>query len=160
MNRATRMLTLLGMGLMAGATVGAAPALAADTPAPSAGKPSTVQVQKHWDNDRDRVVGYYRTLRACERAGWIGERFNKWEDSDCERVRFGFRRGLWALEVEQNRWQRPGHGHGHSPWGGHGHGHGNGHGNGNGNGHGPWGNDGHGDHRPGHRDGPNSHSNR
>ncbi len=139
MNRATRMLTLLGMGLMAGATVGAAPALATDAATPSASKSSTVKVQQHRDNDR--IVGFYRTLRACERAGWIGERFNKWDDYDCERVRFGFRRGLWALEVEQDQhWNRPGHGHG--PWG-------NGHGN-----------NGHGNNWPGHRDGPNHHASR
>ena len=145
MNRATRMLTLMGMGLMAGATIGAAPALATDSAAPSAAKSSsTVKVQQHRDNDR--IVGFYRSPRACERAGWLGERFNKWDDYDCERVRFGFRRGLWALEVEQDRrWNRPGHGHG--PWG-HGQGH-NGHGN-----------NGHSNNWPGHRDGPNHHAGR
>ena len=159
MNRATRMLTVLGMGLMAGATVGATPAMATEAATPSASKSSTtVQVQQH--RDRERIVGFYRSLRACERAGWLGERFNKWDDYDCERVRFGFRRGLWALEVEQDtRWNRPGHGHG--PWG-NGHGHwGNGHGN---NGHGQWGNghgnNGHNNNWPGHRDGPNQHAGR
>jgi hypothetical protein len=46
------------------------------------------------------VAGYYRTLRGCERAGWIGERFDRWRDYDCDRVRYGYRRGYWALEVE------------------------------------------------------------
>ena len=130
MNKATRMLTMMGMGLMAGATIGAAPALAADSNGTAASvKSSTAKVQKH---DRgERVVGFYRNLRSCELAGRIGERFDRWEDYDCERVRFGFKRGLWALEVEQN-WRG---GHGHGPWGGgHGHGHG-GHGHG-GHGHG------------------------
>ncbi len=158
MNRATRMLTLLGMGLMAGATVGATPAMATEA-TPSVSKSSTtVQVQQH--RDRERIVGFYRSLRACERAGWLGERFNKWDDYDCERVRFGFRRGLWALEVEQDtRWNRPGHGHG--PWG-NGHGHwGNGHGNnGHGQGNNGHSNNGHGNNWPGHRDGPNQHAGR
>ncbi len=115
MNKAMRMLTLVGMGLMAGATIGATPAMAADgTGQGAAAKKPVVQVQQHRGNDW--VAGYYRTARACERAGWVGERFNKWDDYDCERVRFGFRRGLWALEVENDRnWFRPGHGHGHGP---------------------------------------------
>jgi hypothetical protein len=76
-------------------------------------KKPVVKVQQHRGNDW--IAGYYRTARACERAGWVGERFNKWDDYDCERVRFGFRRGMWALEVEKDRnWFRPGHGHGPS----------------------------------------------
>jgi hypothetical protein len=111
MNKAMRMLTLVGMGLMASATIGATPALAADAAGQTAAKKPVVKVQQHRDNDW--VAGYYRTARACERAGWVGERFNKWDDYDCERVRYGFRRGMWALEVERDRnWFRPGHGNG------------------------------------------------
>jgi hypothetical protein len=137
MNRAMRMLTLVGLGLMTGATIGATPALAADGAGQAATKPSTVKVQPHGGDDEE-IVGYFRTRRACERAGWIGERFNRWEDHDCERVRWGFRRGMWALEVERDfDWHRPGHGHG--PWD-------------NGNGHGPWNDgDGHGPWNNGHR---------
>jgi len=136
---------------MTGATIGATPAMAADGAGQATTKPSTVKVQKHFGDDE--IVGYFRTRRACERAGYIGERFNRWEDHDCERVRWGFRRGMWALEVERDRdwhhgpWGNHG-GNGNGPWGGQ-HGNGNGpwggqHDNGNGNGNGPWG----GGHRP------------
>ncbi|GAA0488709.1 hypothetical protein Ade02nite_72700 [Paractinoplanes deccanensis] len=108
MNKAVRMLTMVGLGLMAGATVGTAPALAADGGSSATAKSNTsTQVQRH---DRDQIVGFYRTLRACEKAGRIGEWFDRWEDYDCERVRFGFRRGFWALEVERD-WRFGGHGH-------------------------------------------------
>ena len=101
MNKATRMFTMLGLGLMAGATIGAGPALAAGSADAPAAKPATTtKVQKHWD--RDVVVGYFRTLRACEKAGRIGEWADRWDDYDCDRVRFGFKRGLYALEVERN----------------------------------------------------------
>ncbi|SNY28452.1 hypothetical protein [Paractinoplanes atraurantiacus] len=105
MNKAVRMLTMIGMGVMASAAIGA-PALAADSGSSAAAKSeSTAKVQRH---DRDQVVGFYRTLRDCERAGRVGEWFDRWEDHDCERVRFGFRRGYWALEVERD-WRGGGH---------------------------------------------------
>ncbi|HET6480339.1 MAG TPA: hypothetical protein VFG35_09925 [Actinoplanes sp.] len=101
MNKATRVFTMLGLGLMAGATIGAGPALAADSSSAPAAKPvTTTKVQKH--GDRERVVGYFRSHRTCERVGRIGEWNDRWDDYDCERVRYGFKRGLWALEVEQN----------------------------------------------------------
>ena len=117
MNKATRMLTMLGMGLVAGATIGAGPALAADSTSPAPKASAATKAQGH-DRDGDRIVGFYRSLRACEFAGRIGERFDKWDDYDCERVRFGFRRGLYALEVERDRW---GHGGGHWNRWNHGH---------------------------------------
>ncbi len=124
MNKAARMLTMLGMGLMAGATIGAGPALAADSTSSQAAKPATSTTTKVQQfRDRDRVVGYFRTLRSCEQAGRIGEWRDRWDDYDCDRVRFGFKRGLWALEVEQN-WR--GGGHGHGPFGGGHGGHGGG----------------------------------
>ncbi|MGK5680984.1 hypothetical protein [Actinoplanes sp. URMC 104] len=122
MKKAARTFTMLAMGLVAGATMAAGPAMAADSTTAPAAKPSTTtKVQKHWD--RDQVVGYFRTLRDCERAGRIGDLTNRWDDYDCERVRFGFRRGLWALEVERN-WRGGGHvfGHGGRGHGGFGHG--------------------------------------
>ncbi|MBL7256833.1 hypothetical protein [Paractinoplanes lichenicola] len=131
MNKAVRTFTMMAMGLVAGATMAAGPAMAADsTKAPAAKPATTTKAEKGWG--RDRVVGYFRTLRACEQAGRIGEFRNRWDDYDCDRVRFGFKRGLWALEVERDF--RGGHGHG--PWGGHGHGGHGGHGHG-GHGHGP-----------------------
>jgi hypothetical protein len=123
MSKAARMFTMLGLGLVAGTTMAAGPALAAGSAdAPVAKPATTTKVQNHWD--RDRVVGYFRTRGACEQAGRIGEWRDRWDDYDCERVRFGFKRGLWALEVEQN-WR--GGSHGHGPFGGH---HGGGHGHG------------------------------
>ncbi|MEV4350639.1 hypothetical protein AB0J83_39785 [Actinoplanes sp. NPDC049596] len=99
MNKAVKMLTMAGMGLMASAAIGA-PALAADSSSTATAKGNdTAKVQRH---DRDQVVGFYRTLRDCEKAGRIGEWFDRWESYDCDRVRFGFRRGYWALEVERN----------------------------------------------------------
>jgi hypothetical protein len=116
MNKSMRVLTMAGMGILAGLTIGAGPAQASDaSPQPSAKASSGAagQVQQHRGRDRDQVVGYYRSLRACELAGRIGERFNKWDDYDCDFVRFGFRRGAWALEVERDwNWNRPGLG----PW--------------------------------------------
>ncbi|XVU26492.1 hypothetical protein ACQPZJ_05405 [Actinoplanes sp. CA-054009] len=99
MNKAVRMLTMIGMGVMTSVAIGA-PALAADSGSSATAKSeSTAKVQRH---DRDQVVGFYRTLRDCERAGRVGEWFDRWEDYDCDRVRFGFRRGYWALEVERD----------------------------------------------------------
>jgi hypothetical protein len=66
MNKAMRMLTLVGMGLMASATIGATPALAADGAGQAAAKKPVVKVQQHRDNDW--IAGYYRSARACERA--------------------------------------------------------------------------------------------
>jgi hypothetical protein len=124
MTKAIRLLTMAGMGLMASVAIGAGPAQATDSGAQSAVKSAAGQAtqveQDRWRHrDRDRVVGYYRSLRACEFAGRIGERFDRWEDYDCDYVRFGFRRGAWALEVEQDRnWHRPGHGNGgNGHWG-------------------------------------------
>ncbi|MDY7091007.1 MAG: hypothetical protein SYR96_38735 [Actinomycetota bacterium] len=129
MNKAARTFTMMAMGLVAGATMAAGPAMAADSAKAPAAKPATTaKAQKGWG--RDRVVGYFRTLRACERAGRIGEITNRWDDYDCDRVRFGFKRGLWALEVERD-FRGWGNRHGHGPRHGHGgHGHG-------GHGHGP-----------------------
>ena len=124
MSKAARMFTMMGLGLMAGATMAAGPALAAGgADAPAAKPATTTKVQKQADRGRDRVVGYFRSRGACEQAGRVGEWRDRWDDYDCDRVRFGFKRGLWALEVEQN-WRGGGHwGHG----GGRGHGHGHGH---------------------------------
>jgi hypothetical protein len=142
MGKATRMLAITGMAMIAGATIGA-PAMAAApsaagvtaTATPAAAK--QVQVQAR----RDRVVGYYRSRSSCEFAGRIGERRGHWDDYDCYRVHSGFRRGWWALEAQ---WDNHGNGH-HGN--GNNHGHGNNHdGHGNGNNHG---NDNHG-HGHGH----------
>jgi hypothetical protein len=130
------MLAITGMAMIAGATIGApamaaAPSAAGTTATATPAAATQAQVQAR----RDRVVGYYRSRSSCEWAGRIGERRGHWDDYDCSRVHWGFRRGWWALEAQ---WDNHGNGHWND---GHGNGHGNG-GHGNGNGHG-----GHGGHR-------------
>lgn len=111
MNKATRMLMMTGMAIVASATF-AGPAMAASaTPAPSAGQSTTVKASH---GDRSKIVGFYRTPGQCHRIGNIGEWRNRWDDHDCFRVRGGFHRNWWALRVSwDNRGHGfPGHGHG------------------------------------------------
>jgi hypothetical protein len=112
MSKATRILTMTGVALLAGATIGAAPAVAA---------PASAQNTAATTQSADRVVDYYRTRLQCERAGRVGEFLNRWDGYDCRLVFFGIRRGWWALDVywDGNGHGWPGHGHG---WPGHGHG--------------------------------------
>ncbi|WP_184954206.1 hypothetical protein [Paractinoplanes abujensis] len=106
-----RLLTTTGLGLLAGAALGVGPAQAADASPAAAAKSQTgrtAQADQH--RDRDVVVGYYRSYRACELAGRIGERWGRWDDYDCDYQRRGFHRGSFALEVERGwGWNRPGH---------------------------------------------------
>ncbi|MBM2617868.1 hypothetical protein JIG36_20125 [Actinoplanes sp. LDG1-06] len=112
----TRILMTAGLGLLAGAAFGVGPAQAADASSAAAAKsqPSrTAQADQH--RGRDVVVGYYRSYRACELAGRIGERFGRWNDYDCDYQRRGFKRGLFALEVERGwGWNDRGHNRGHN----------------------------------------------
>jgi hypothetical protein len=101
MNKLTRLLTVTGMGALTALAIGAGPAQAAGTTGSAAAKPSAGQAQQR--HGSDRTIGYYRSARACEMAGRIGERFGRWDDHDCELVRFGFRRGSWALEIGRDR---------------------------------------------------------
>ena len=114
MSKATHMLAMAGMALVAGTAFGASPAAAA----PAASQPTTaatssaaVRVQSQAG---DRVVGYYRTRRSCERAGRVGEFFGRWDDYNCNLLRWGHRRGWWVLSVD-NGW--------HGQWGDHNGGH-------------------------------------
>jgi hypothetical protein len=102
MGKTMRFLTLAGMGLLAGVSLGAGTAQAAPAAERSGSTTAAHQQAARWGNDD--VVGYYRTIRTCLQAGRIGERFGAWDDYDCERVRFGFRRGAWALIVDDNDW--------------------------------------------------------
>ena len=102
MKAATRILTLVGLSLMTGASIGAGPAQAATSADQAPARPATASAQERpWDDDE--VAGYFRTRWACERAGRVGEWRDRWDDYDCERVRFGFRHGFWVLEVERDR---------------------------------------------------------
>jgi hypothetical protein len=110
------MLAMTGMALVAGATFASGPAAASTSTAQgttSATQSTQQQAKSH--GGREWVAGYYRTRMQCERVGRIGERFDRWDDYDCERVRRGFR-PIWRLEVERD-WHGGGHWDGHN--GGH-----------------------------------------
>lgn len=126
MNRIIRAAAFTGLGLAVGVVVSSGPAQAATNTSSSDAHHTATQARGHWDDNTD-VVGYYSSLRRCERAGSIGEFRNRWEDHDCTRVRRGFHRGAWALEVDygfnDNNWDDNGNGDwsGHHGWHGHGH---------------------------------------
>ncbi|XVU22075.1 hypothetical protein ACQPZJ_33050 [Actinoplanes sp. CA-054009] len=103
MNRITRMLMVSGLGVVAAATLGAGPAMAATGSSSNAATQATSSTAKHWDDDDERVVGYYRDYRRCVIAGRIGERFDRWDDFECERVGWNFHR-RYVLVVEDNDW--------------------------------------------------------
>ena len=99
MNKATRMLVMTGMAIVAGATFSAGPASAASaSPAPSPSK-TTTQSTKDWGHDRSRIVGYFSNPFTCNRVGRLGEMRDRWDDYDCIRVH-----GDWALSVSENDW--------------------------------------------------------
>jgi hypothetical protein len=98
MHRVAQKFAFAGLGLAAGVAMGVGPAQAATTTGQASARATTTQAQGTWD-DGD-VVGYYSTLRRCERAGRIGEWRDRWDDYDCYRVRWGLNRGAWALEVD------------------------------------------------------------
>ena len=134
MSKATHMLAMAGMALVAGAAFGASPAAAAPAAPQAATTSASSSVARTHVRSGDRFGGFYRTERACERAG---EFLSGWNDYDCDRVWRGPRRGWWILTLEG---RRGGH-HGHGGWGHGGWGHD----------HGGWGHDrgGWGDHRGG-----------
>jgi hypothetical protein len=112
MNRITRMLTITGLGLLAGVTIGAGPAMAATNTGQGTTQ-SAASDTKAAPGDRARVIRYFDDRRSCEFAGRIGERFGRWDDYDCYRVRWGWHRGHWALEAQWDGWH---HGGGNGPW--------------------------------------------
>jgi hypothetical protein len=101
MKAATRILTLAGLSLMTGATLGAAPAMAS-TSAPDTSVRAATTTADSPRRDRDWVEGYYDSRRECEWAGKRGEWRDRWDDYDCDPVRFGPRRGDWRLTVEKS----------------------------------------------------------
>ncbi|MEV4348863.1 hypothetical protein AB0J83_30775 [Actinoplanes sp. NPDC049596] len=105
MNRITRMIMVSGLGIAAAATLGAGPAMAASGTSSSTASQATTNQAKHWDDDDERVVGYYRDYRRCVIAGRIGERFDRWDDFECERVGGGFhRRYVLVVEDDNDFW--------------------------------------------------------
>ena len=120
MNKATRMLFMTGLAVVAGATFSAGPAAAASaSPAPYPTKGAAAQSAKDWGHDRSRIVGYFSNPFTCHRVGNAGERRDRWDDHSCFRVPFGFHRGDWALRVSWDRNGFPQHGGGHGGHGGH-----------------------------------------
>jgi hypothetical protein len=124
MNKATRLLVMAGMGLMASAAFAGPASAASASPAPIG----------HQQQSNDRVISYFRTPGACARAERIAERTNRRYDYDCSYVRFGFHRRTWVLTAHRdNSWGRPPvhhvpghdfpghHGPGHNFPGNHGH---------------------------------------
>jgi len=115
MSRITRVLAVSGLGLVAGLTL-AGPAQASTSTADNS---STSRVGSTWRHDDDDVVGVYRSYRACEWAGERGERRGSWDDYDCNRVRHGWHRSVWELEVDYDRggdWNGGWHRYGHRGW--------------------------------------------
>jgi hypothetical protein len=102
MQKTMRVLTLAGFGMLAGLTLAGTPAQAAPAARQSAASTSAGQPQ----NPRPdaEVVGYYRNAWSCERAGGVGQRYRAWAHHGCERVRWGSRRGAFALVVAQEDW--------------------------------------------------------
>jgi hypothetical protein len=114
MNRITRLLALTGIGLAAGISIGAGPAQAASAAGADSSSRTTAAAKADWNDDE--TVGYFSSRIRCERAGRIGEIRDRWEDYDCNRVRFGFHRGDYALEVQYDRWDNDRWGN-HDRWG-------------------------------------------
>ncbi|MET8150830.1 hypothetical protein ACIBSW_18350 [Actinoplanes sp. NPDC049668] len=94
-------MTAVGVGLLTGASLGMGPAQAAP-PTESAATSSSTGLQNR--NHDDEIVGYYRNFWRCDRAGRFGERRGAWDDYYCERTRWGYHRGHWALVVEDSYW--------------------------------------------------------
>ena len=99
MKAATRILTLVGLSLMTGATLGAAPAMAS-TSAPDTAVRAATTTADSPRRDREWTEGYYDTRRECEWAGKRGEWRDRWDDYDCDRVRFGHGRSGYVLRVD------------------------------------------------------------
>ena len=109
MNKFTRAVTLGGFGVLTALTVGMGSAQAAPV-TPVTPESKTTASQNIWRGE-SQIVGFYRSLRACQLAGLYGERAGAWDDYDCTVVRVGARRGAWALEVvDYNNWGPSGFG--------------------------------------------------
>src|SRR5690242_11487897 len=109
MNRFTRMLMTTGLGLVASVTA-AGPALAASGTDQASSRPESGANQQ-WRHDRDRVVGFFRSWRICERAGDYGEDEGWWDDHDCVPIRTGHFRTRIALVVDYDDWGSGWNGH-------------------------------------------------
>jgi hypothetical protein len=123
MNRITRMLTITGLGLVTGVTIGAGPAMAAADTGQGAVKSSTADATA---KPGDRVAGYYDSRDECRMAGRIGDRLGRWDDWNCYPAGGGWHHGDWVLVVDYS-WHHGGfpfddHHHGGFPFDDHHHG--------------------------------------
>ncbi|XVV14864.1 hypothetical protein ACQP2X_11185 [Actinoplanes sp. CA-131856] len=116
MNKVTRKITMTGVALAAGLTMGVAPAAVA-LAGPAQGG-AAAQASDHKSPRGERLVGFYRTQSQCWKVGRIGQFHDKWDRFDCDRVQRGFKRGWVALKVTKDV---RGHHHGHGPNRPHGH---------------------------------------
>jgi hypothetical protein len=124
MSKATHMLAMAGMALVAGAAFGASPAAAAPA-APQASTSATSSAAAPTQSQPgDRFGGYYRTRGACERVGRAGVFIGRWNSYECDPVRRGPRHGWWVLTLT-DRWHGDsnggdwGHHHNGGDWGHH-----------------------------------------
>jgi hypothetical protein len=130
MSKATRMLAMTGMALVAGVMFSAGPAAASSSTAQGT-TTATQSTQQAAQADRGRtwVQGTYRTRIQCVRVGLVGQRFDRWDEFRCVRVHRGFR--TYYRLVVQRDWHGGGHwndGHGNGNWDNdHDHDHGGGH---------------------------------
>jgi hypothetical protein len=157
---------MTGLGLVTGVTVGVGPAMAASgTDQGAARSEGGANAQARSDRG-DRLVGYFRSWRMCERAGEFGEDEGYWDDYDCIPVRAGAFRTRVALVVDFDDWGHgwsghwpgrwwvggwwPGHGNWDHDWGWPGNGWGNNGWGNNGWGNNGWGNNNHKGHHKHH----------
>ncbi|MEV6843110.1 hypothetical protein [Actinoplanes sp. NPDC051411] len=91
------MLTITSLGVFAGITIGAGPAMAAANTGQGAVKSSTADATA---KPGDRVAGYYDSRIECRIAGRIGDRLGRWDDWNCYPARGGWHDGDWVLVVD------------------------------------------------------------
>jgi len=84
MRTTTRVSMLLGAGLLS-AVVGVGPAQASPAPPP---------------HSQD-VIGYFSSRFDCEWVARAGEIQHRWNDADCDLIRFGPYRGMWVLKADR-----------------------------------------------------------
>jgi hypothetical protein len=107
MNKTMRSVTMAGLGLLAGATVVTAPALASGSTTASVAKPEKTAVQQYLPYGTT-VVGYYGSRTGCQQAAVFGGRRGFWATSaySCNTVSVipvgvvGVRPGAYALAVD------------------------------------------------------------
>jgi hypothetical protein len=61
-----------------------------------------------WGHDTAKIAGVFKSRNSCEVVGWIGEKADKWDSYDCDKVG-----KVYVLEVEKHfgDWHRHGRHH-------------------------------------------------